>query len=279
VHLGELGVNLDLSEENNLLVSMVEKLLVGAGGVDRLRKLQPGTVDRELYVQLAEMGILTMRSLPTDQGGSPLFDTMLAMEQAGRHLPRLPLAEAIVAAGLLGRSQAHAAEGWLARIGSGEVVVTLALHDCADRPDQLVAFGGACDAVVFRKDSGLYLQEGSLSPVSADHGDQALGRFATTGAPVVELAQGEEAVALFVAAIEEWKLLISAELWGLWPCSKWPRAMPTNATSSTARSAASRPSRTRWRTVRSTTRRPVCWVGGRRGYSAKAARRPPPRSA
>lgn len=208
-------MNLDLSEENNLLVSMVERLLSGAGGVDRLRKLQPGTVDRDLYRELAQMGILTMRSLPTDDGGSPLFDTLLAMERAGRHLPRLPLAETIVAASLLGRSSALAAPGWLERVGSGEAVVTLALHDVADRPDQLVAFGGACDAVVFRRGAGLYLQEGPVTAVTADHGDQALGRFAATGTPVIELAAGEAAVALFAAAIEEWKLLISAELWGL----------------------------------------------------------------
>jgi alkylation response protein AidB-like acyl-CoA dehydrogenase len=208
-------VNLDLSEENNLLVSMVEKLLGGAGGVDRLRKLDPGTVDRDLYVQLAEMGILTMRALPTEQGGSALFDTMLAMEQAGRHLPRLPLAETIVAASLLGRSPGDAAAAWLARIGSGDAVVTLALHDRAARPDQLVAFGGACDAVIYRQGNGLYLQEGPLAPVCADHADQALGRLGATGTTVIQLAQGEPAVTLFSAAVEEWKLLISAELWGI----------------------------------------------------------------
>ena len=207
-------MNLDLSEENNLIVSMVSKLLVGAGGVDRLRKLESGKVDRELYVQFAEAGILTMRSLPTEDGGSPLFDAMLAMEQAGRHLPRLPLIEAMIAARLLGRSQSEEAAAWVDRIGSGEAVVTLAIHDCDTRPDQLVAYGAGCDAVVFRKGAGLYLREGSLTPVPADHADHVLGRFENTGGTVIELATGEEAATLFAAAIEEWKLLVSATLWG-----------------------------------------------------------------
>lgn len=208
-------MNLDLSEENNLLVSMVEKLLAGAGGVDRLRKLEPGTVDRTLYAHLAEMGILTMRSLPPDQGGSPLFDVMLAMEQAGRHVPRLPLAETIVAASLLGRSHADGAATWVERIGAGEAVVTLALHDLAAKTEQFVAFGGACDAVVFRRGDGVYLRQGPLAPVKADHADQALGRLTETGETEIELARGEPAVALFSAAIEEWKLLVSAALWGI----------------------------------------------------------------
>ncbi|MFB0874122.1 MULTISPECIES: acyl-CoA dehydrogenase [unclassified Sphingobium] len=208
-------MNLDLSEENNLLVAMVDKLLVGAGGVDRLRKLQPGVMDRDLHREFAGMGLLTMRALSPEQGGLPLFDAMLAMEQAGRHLPRVPLAETLVAGGVLGRSTAADAESWLARIGTGEAVVTLALHDVAERPAQLVPFGAACDAVVFRKAAGIYLQPGPLDPLSGDHADQCLARFAETGAAVIELGQGEAAVGSFLAAVEEWKLLISAELWGL----------------------------------------------------------------
>lgn len=208
-------MNLDLTEENQLLVDMIDKLLVGAGGVDRLRKLQPATVDRELYGQLAEMGILTMRSLPVADGGSPLFDTMLAMEQAGHHLPRLPLAETIVAASLLGRLGSDTGQQWLERIGSGQAVVTLALHDADKRPGQLVSFGGACDAVVLRKGDGVYLKEGPLPAIPVDHADQALGRLEATGGGLVELARGAQATSLFAAAVEEWKLLVSAQLCGL----------------------------------------------------------------
>jgi len=139
------------------------------------------------------------------------------MEEAGRTLASGPLAEALVAARLLGTFGAESHAALLERALTGQSVVTLAFHDIAGQPVQWVAGGSVAEAVIARNGDKIVL----ISLTDADR--KAEPNLAST--PIAEirlgdasqtiLATGADGVDAFAQAIEEWKLLISAGLAGL----------------------------------------------------------------
>jgi 3-oxochol-4-en-24-oyl-CoA dehydrogenase len=147
--------------------------------------------------------------------GMGLFEAALLMEEAGRTLASGPLAEALVAARLLG--QLGADQALRGRVLGGEAVASIALHDVAAQPLQWVAGGLVAEAIVAR--SGLDVVLVTV-PASARHAEENLA-----STPIAEidfaslemttLASGPEALATFAAGIEEWKVLIAAALSGL----------------------------------------------------------------
>jgi len=209
-------VKLNLTDEQELLVSSFSRLFTEMGGSTRARERFAPGLDRELLQALAEIGVLAMRSARSEMGPLSVLDAMLLNERAGRALVSLPLTETLIAARLVGMSDAPEAVASFDRIASGGAVATFALFDASRRPNQFVHFGTDADMVVALDGGRLGLFEGGLTPLEHDHGDYRFARFNATEAKLVTLlATGEEARTAHAAAIEEWKLLVAAELTGM----------------------------------------------------------------
>ena len=210
-------MNFDLTEEQGMVRDTFARFLDEHSSSARVRKaMETNGFDAELWSGLAELGAFAMR-VPEAAGGMELgaFDATLLMEEAGRTLASAPLAEALVAARLLG--QLGGAEELLEQAIGGESVVTIAFHDLAQQPVQWVAGGTCANALVARRGNDVVLV---TIPAGAAKAEETL---ATT--PIAEidlgsleaqvLASGDEALATFAAGLEEWKLYMAAALAGL----------------------------------------------------------------
>src|SRR5262249_60512874 len=92
--------------------------------------------------------------------GVGLLDALVLMEEVGRTLASGPIAEAIIAAGLLARFGAGAppdAGGLLGRVLAGKAVISIAYHDVAVEPLQWIAGGAVADAVLAREGDKIVL--------------------------------------------------------------------------------------------------------------------------
>jgi 3-oxochol-4-en-24-oyl-CoA dehydrogenase len=185
--------------------------------IAKVRAAMPLGFDRSLWKALAEMGALTMRIDAKHSGsGLGLLDAALVMEQAGRTLASGPLAEAMVAARLLAEIGGDEGADWLGRIADGSAVVTMALRDVALSERQLIGGGSVADAVLYLKaDSICLYRPSAVDRVAvANYASTPMSEMSLAGQGVV-LASGTAARAVFLAGIEEWKLLTAAALCGL----------------------------------------------------------------
>lgn len=201
-----------------MIVSTLARFLDGESSPARVRAALPAGFDAALWEGLAALGVLGLR-MPESAGGMglALFDAVLALEEAGRTLVSGPLAEALVAAGLLARLDPDDRSGLRAAVADGAKVVVLALHDVSERPEQLVAGGAVADAVIVRSGDRIQLvrvasRSGAAEPTLAS---TPIARMRLDAGEPLVLAQGAQAVADFAAALEEWKLLMASALIGL----------------------------------------------------------------
>ncbi|EJL24751.1 acyl-CoA dehydrogenase [Novosphingobium sp. AP12] len=207
-------MNFDLTDEQEMMRDTFARFLDEHSSTVRVRKAQETDgFDQALWSGLADLGAFAMR-VPEDAGGMDLglFDAALLMEEAGRTLVSGPLAEALVATRLLG--QLGGQNDLLEAAIGGETVVTIAMHDVADKPVQWIAGGAVAKAVVARRGSDIVLVtvagKGEANLATTPIAEIDLGAGGTT-----VLASGEEALALFAAALEEWKLYIAVGLSGI----------------------------------------------------------------
>ena len=209
-------MNFDLTEEQEMVRETFARFLDENSSMVRVRAAHPSGFDAELWRGLAELGAFAMR-VPEAAGGMGLglFEAALLMEEAGRTLASGPLAEALVAARLLG--QLGGDEALLGRVMAGDAVVTIALHDVAAQPRQWVAGGLVAEALIARRGHEIVL---FTVPAAARVAEENLA-----STPLAELdlgaldgtvlGSGAEELATFAAGLEEWKLLIAAGLSGL----------------------------------------------------------------
>jgi alkylation response protein AidB-like acyl-CoA dehydrogenase len=209
-------MNFDITDDQEMMRDMFARFLNEQSSTARVRAALPVGFDAALWKGLGELGALGLR-VPEVAGGLGLglLDANVLMWEAGRTLVSGPLAEALVAARLLG--QLGGPNDILARVMSGEIVATLALHDLADMPIQWIAGGLVADVVVARKGDDVVL---IIVPASARHEEDTLAETPLAeidlGAlPHTVLGSGADALATFSAGIEEWKLNIAAALAGL----------------------------------------------------------------
>ena len=211
-------MQLDLTSDQQMMVDMFARFLDKESSVARVRAALPQGFDRDMWRGLAELGALGIR-VPEAAGGLGLglFDAGLLMEQAGRTLVSGPLAEAIVAARLLATLDPDDKTGLRDAVANGSSVLTLALHDIADRPQQLVAGAAVADAVIAREGDKVWLLRMGDDRPAAERtlASTPMGRLRLDQGDRTVLAQGPAARAAFEAAVEEWKLLIAQALTGL----------------------------------------------------------------
>lgn len=210
-------MNFDLTEDQEMMRDMFARFLDENSSMARVRSAAASGFDTDLWRGLAEQGALSIR-VPETAGGLDmgLFDAALLMEEAGRTLASGPLAEALVAARLL--STLGGVDAWpMDAVLSGESVVTLALHDIAERPKQWVTGGAVADAVVARRGNDVVIIALSENARQAEAtlADNALCEINLGALDAKILATGADAIAAFQAGVEEWKLLIAAALAGL----------------------------------------------------------------
>ncbi len=209
-------MNFDLTDDQEMMRDMFARFLDDNSSTARVRAAAPSGFDDALWKGLAEQGALSIR-VPEASGGlgMGLIDAAVFMEEAGRTLASGPLAEALVAARLLALFGGYA--DLLDQVLTGETVVTLAFHDIAKQSRQWIAGGlvaahiiaqNGDDVVLITVPEGARVAEENLA-------DSPLAEIDLCAQSQVVLGSGTEALAMFAAGVEEWKLLVSAALAGL----------------------------------------------------------------
>lgn len=212
-------MKLTLSNDQQLLQDAFGRFLTAESTPARVRAAEPLGFDPAFWQGLAELGALSLRVTETKGGASAsLLDAVAFMEQAGRVLASGPIAEAIVALRLLGEIDGAVAEEYLRTASSGATTITLALHNAASQPVQLVPGGAVANAVLCLDGDTLVLVSATNKPQLAGNlGSLPLSEWCLSGEHVARttLAQGNAARTLFLSGLEEWKLLTAATLTGV----------------------------------------------------------------
>jgi alkylation response protein AidB-like acyl-CoA dehydrogenase len=122
-------MDLDFSEEQNMLRELVRSLCADHAPLESVRKLEddPQGYSKDFWKQLAELG-LTGMLLPESYGGGgqTLLDAAVAYEEFGRALAPSPhFVSAVLSAGAILRAASEAQKkDWLPRVANGEAVLT-----------------------------------------------------------------------------------------------------------------------------------------------------------
>ena len=124
-----MTLNLDFTEEQDMLRDMVRGLLAQYADNEAIRALEDDPVgySPELWNQLAELDLLGLL-LPAQYGGSEMsmLEGVIVYEELGRSLAPTPhLVSCVVSAGAIVRAGTEAQKDeWLPRIAKGEVILT-----------------------------------------------------------------------------------------------------------------------------------------------------------
>jgi alkylation response protein AidB-like acyl-CoA dehydrogenase len=214
-------MNLELSEEQQLLRDTFAQLFEAESSPARVRAAEPHGFDPSLWKVLAETGATGIR-VPEAQGGSGagLMEAVLLAEQVGRHLASGPVLESLVAAALLARTNDPLAQETLRRALDGTAVLVFAPRASSGR-EELIPGGAVADAVVGLDGDALVLltrgSEASLAPENLAASPVARWNLSAAhrGGERRVLARGADALRLFAVAQAEWRLLTAAALAGL----------------------------------------------------------------
>ena len=131
-------MDFDFSDDQEQLRDAVRKWVDRSYGFERRRAItKAGGFDRGAYSELAELG-LTGLYVSEDHGGMGMgpVEAMVVMEELGRGMVLEPLAQTLVASGVLGAYAPDAVKAqWLPKIASGEALVVLAQQERKSRYD------------------------------------------------------------------------------------------------------------------------------------------------
>jgi alkylation response protein AidB-like acyl-CoA dehydrogenase len=129
-------MDFDFSDDQEQLRDAVRKWVDKGYDFERRRALaKPGQASsgfsREAYGELAELGLCGLY-IPEDQGGMGMgpVEAMVVMEELGRGMVLEPLAQTLIASGVLNGYAPDAVKAaWLPKIASGEALVVLAYQE------------------------------------------------------------------------------------------------------------------------------------------------------
>ena len=211
-------MNLTPNDDQLMLRDTVARLFNSAATPERVRAAEDNQgVDAALWQQVVDMGLPLMRM--TEEAGGldmPLLDATLVAEELGRTLAPVPLVETMAANRLL--SLLDGTSALRDRVAAGALYTLLPAEIRADEP-QVVPWAAVADGTIALCGEQVLLIGGLKGPVTRNLGSAGhrLCRLAGDGAEgdSTVLAQGPAARALFLATLEEWKLLNAAALAGL----------------------------------------------------------------
>ncbi len=122
-------MDFDFSDDQEQLRDAVRKWVDKGYDFERRRKaVNAGGFDRRAYGELADLGLAGLY-IAEDQGGMGMgpIEGMVVMEELGRGIVLEPLAQTLIASGLLsGYAPDALKSAWLPKIASGEALVVLA---------------------------------------------------------------------------------------------------------------------------------------------------------
>ena len=129
-------MDFDFSDDQEQLRDAVRKWVDKGYDFERRRRIADGQgFDRAAYGELAELGLAGLY-IPDDQGGMGMgpVEGMVVMEELGRGIVLEPLAQALIAGGVInGYAPAAVKSAWLGKISSGEALVALAYQESKSR--------------------------------------------------------------------------------------------------------------------------------------------------
>ena len=177
-------MDFDFSDEQLQLREAVARWADKAYPFERRREIErDGGFSRQAWGELAELG-LTGLAIPEGQGGLGLgpVEAMVVMEELGRGLVLEPLGQALICGRLL--SQLAPASPWLAKLASGQALLSLAWQERGSRytasPCQTVAQGGVLSGAKSLVPAGA---QADAFIVSARLGDRMALYLVEAGAP------------------------------------------------------------------------------------------------
>jgi len=125
-------MDFDFTDDQQQLRDAVHKWVEKGYGFERRRATEAaGGFSREAFNELAELGLCGLY-IPEDDGGLGMgpIEGMVVMEELGRGIVLEPLAQSLIAGGVLaGYAGAELKAAWLPRIASGEAMVVLAQQE------------------------------------------------------------------------------------------------------------------------------------------------------
>ena len=125
-------MDFNFSDEQEQLRDAVRKWVDRSYGFERRQGItKAGGFERAAYGELAELG-LTGLYVPEDHGGMAMgpVEAMVVLEELGRGIVMEPLAQTLVASGVLGGYAPEALKSqWLPKIAAGEALVVLAQQE------------------------------------------------------------------------------------------------------------------------------------------------------
>ncbi|MBK6511204.1 MAG: acyl-CoA dehydrogenase family protein [Haliea sp.] len=142
-------MNLSLPEDSLLVRDMFQRLFATESTAERVRAAEPTGFDAALWRELVAIDAPFLR-LAEEAGGSGmgLFDACLMMEEAGRNLAPVPLAEAVAALRLLGELGGAVAQDWIEKVRDGETILALALRQAVAGEAQLCPGAAVASGIV-----------------------------------------------------------------------------------------------------------------------------------
>ncbi len=125
-------MDFNFSDEQEQLRDAVRKWVDRSYGFERRRAItRAGGFDRGAYGELAELGLAGLY-VPEDLGGMAMgpVEAMVVLEELGRGIVLEPLAQTLVASGVLGAyAPQELRSAWLPKIAAGEALVVLAYQE------------------------------------------------------------------------------------------------------------------------------------------------------
>ncbi|MES3003039.1 MAG: acyl-CoA dehydrogenase family protein [Pseudomonadota bacterium] len=122
-------MDFDFSDDQQQLRDAVRKWVDKGYDFERRRAIvKAGGFDRDVYTQLAELGLAGLY-IPDDHAGMGMgpIEGMVVMEELGRGLVLEPLAQALIAGGVInGYAPEDLKSAWLGKVAAGEALVVLA---------------------------------------------------------------------------------------------------------------------------------------------------------
>ena len=162
-------MKLGLPEDSLLVQEMFERFFATEATTARVRAAEPAGFDPALWRDLVALDAPFMRlAEEAGGGGMSLFDTCLMMEQAGRRLAPVPLAESVVALRILGQLGGETARTWIARVRDGETLLTLALQHAVPGEPQLVPGGAVAKGILTFDGTEIAIEIPASSPAAPE---------------------------------------------------------------------------------------------------------------
>lgn len=210
-------MKLAIPEDSLQVQALFERFFTGESTSARVRAAEPAGFDLRLWRDLVDLDAPFMRLSAAAGGGDmSLFDACLMMEQAGRRLAPVPLAEAVVALRVLGELGGAVASRWIGKVREGNTVLTLALQALQPGETRLVPGGAVAGGVLTFDGEQVAIEVIAEPPPAPDTlGGAALGAFTAGKGERQVVASGADAARAWTTACEEWKVLTAAALIGM----------------------------------------------------------------